>query len=286
MRPRAVAESVRAPAEGGADVGGAWFADAMDTVTSADGTPIAYDQSGDGPAIVIVNGAMSTAADAAGLASALTDAGFRAITWDRRARGASGDARGSTPDREVEDLAAVIEAAGGDAAVLGHSSGAVLALVAASRGVPVRALFLSEPPLRFGVDEPADDLAERLQSYVDDGRAEDAIVTFQLEGVGLPQEMVDSIRASDQFAALLPLAQSTVYDTNLVDEASTPSAEMLAVEAPITILRGEQTFPVLVTAADRLAEEIDDAELVVVPESVMHRPDPAATARVIRERLP
>jgi pimeloyl-ACP methyl ester carboxylesterase len=257
----------------------------MDTVTSADGTPIAYDQRGDGPAVVIVNGAMSTAADAAGLASALTDAGFRAITWDRRARGSSGDARGSTPDREVEDLAAVIGAAGGDAAVLGHSSGAVLALVAASRGVPVRALFLSEPPLRFGVDEPADDLAERLQSYVDEGRAEDAIVTFQLEGVGLPQEMVDGIRASDQFAALLPLAQSTVYDTNLVNEASTPSAEMLAVDAPITILRGAQTFPVLVTAADRLAEEIDDAELVIVPESVMHRPDPAATARVIRERL-
>ncbi|MFE5410100.1 alpha/beta fold hydrolase [Microbacterium sp. NPDC056569] len=257
----------------------------MNTVTSADGTPIGYDQTGDGPVVVIVNGAMSTAADAAGLATALADAGFRAVTWDRRARGSSGDARDSTPEREVEDLAAVIDGVGGEAAVLGHSSGAVLTLFAASRGVPVRALFLSEPPLRFGVDEPADDLAERLQTLVDDGRADEAIVTFQLEGVGLPREMVDGIRASDQFAALVPLAQSTVYDTNLVGVASTPSAEMLSVAAPVTVLRGAQTFPMLITAADRLADEIDGAELVVVPESVMHRPDPAATARVVKERL-
>lgn len=257
----------------------------MDTVTSADGTPIAYEQTGDGPVVVIVGGAFSTAPDAAGLARALADAGFRAVSWDRRGRGSSGDARGSTPEREIEDLAAVISAAGGEAAVLGHSSGAVLALAAAARGVPIRALFLSEPPMRFGVDEPADDLAERLQRLVDDGRLDEAVVTFQLEGVGLPREMVDGIRASDQFDALLPLAQSTVYDTNLVREASTPSDAMRSVAVPVTILRGEQTFPMLVTAADRLAEAIDGAELVIVPESVMHRPDPAATARVIRERL-
>ena len=257
----------------------------MRTATSADGTPIAYEETGDGPTVVIINGAMSTAADAAGLAEALADAGFRAVTWDRRARGSSGDARGSTPDREVEDLAAVIDAVGGDAAVLGHSSGAVLALVAASRGVPVRALFLSEPPLRFGVDEPADDLADRLQRDVDQGRFDDAIVTFQLEGVGLPRDMVEGIRASDQFAALLPLAQSTVYDTNLVREASVPTDAMLGVTVPVTVLRGEQTFPILLTAADRLTGAMDGAELVVVPESVMHRPDPVATARVIQKRL-
>ncbi|WP_342001559.1 alpha/beta fold hydrolase [Microbacterium sp. LWH7-1.2] len=257
----------------------------MNTATSADGTPIAYEETGDGPVVVIVNGAMSTAADAAGLATALADAGFRAVTWDRRARGSSGDRPGSTPDREVEDLAAVIGAVGGEAAVLGHSSGAVLGLVAASRGVPVRALFLSEPPLRFGEDEPADDLAERLQAFVDEGRPEEAIVTFQLEGVGLPREMVDQIRASEMFPGLVALAQSTVYDTNLTREASTPGPEMLSVAAPITVLRGAQTFPMLITAADHLADEVDGAELVVVPESVMHRPDPAATARVVRERL-
>lgn len=257
----------------------------MDIATSADGTRIAYEQRGDGPVVVVVGGALSVAADAAGLAAALADRGFRAVAWDRRARGSSGDARGSTPDREVEDLAAVIEAVGGDAAVLGHSSGAVLALLAASRGVPMHALFLSEPPLRFGVDEPADDLADRLQRLVDEGRPDEAVVTFQLEGVGLPREMVEGVRASEQFAGLVPLAQSTVYDTQLVREVSTPSPAMLAVPAPVTVLRGEQTFPLLISAADKLVVAMDHAELVIVPESVMHRPDPAATARVIAERL-
>jgi pimeloyl-ACP methyl ester carboxylesterase len=259
----------------------------MSTVTSADGTAIAHEQTGEGPVVVIVGGALSTAADAAPMAEALAAAGFRAVTYDRRGRGASGDTRGSTPRREVEDLSAVIEAtaAAGEASVLGHSSGAVLALYAASLGVPIRALFLSEPPFRFGVDEPADDLADRLQTLVDEGRGEDAVATFQVEGVGLPLEMVEGLRGSGQLAALAPLGQSAVYDVLLTREVSTPTDEMLSVGVPVTILRGEQTFPVLITAADRLAEQMDAAELVVVPASVMHRPDPEATAQVVQERL-
>lgn len=257
----------------------------MNTTTSADGTTIAYEEVGDGPVVVIVGGALSRAVDAMGIANALADAGFRAVAWDRRGRGSSGDAQGSTPQHEVQDLTAVIQAVSGEAAVLGHSSGAVLALYAAAAGAPITALFLSEPPLRFGVGEPADDLADRLQGFVDEGRPDEAIATFQIEAVELPREMVDGMRDSDQFAALLPLAQSTVYDTLLVREVSTPTPAMLGVAQPVTILRGEQTFPMLITSSDRLATEIGGAELVVVPESVMHRPDPVATARVVRERL-
>lgn len=256
----------------------------MEMTTSADGTTIAFERIGAGPVVVIVGGAFSVAADGRALAVALADAGFTAVTLDRRARGSSGDRRGSTPDDEVNDLAAVVEALGGEAIALGHSSGAVLALYAASRGVPLRALFLSEPPFRFGEDEPDPLLAERLQRLVDDRKPEDAVVTFQLEGVGLPPAMVEQIRQSELFATLVPLAQSTVYDATLTAQVSTPTAEMRAV-APVTILRGEQTFPLLVTAADRLAEAMPGAELVIVPESVMHRPDPEATARVVRERV-
>ena len=257
----------------------------METTSSADGTLIGFEQVGEGPVVVIVGGAFSTAADGAALAAALVDVGFRAVTVDRRARGASGDKSGSTPEDEVDDLAAVIEAVGGDAIVLGHSSGAVLALYAASRGVPVRALFLSEPPFRFGDGDSSARLADRLQELVDTGQREEAVVTFQLEGVELPREMVESIRKSDLFPRLVPLAQSTVYDARLTAHVSTPTPEMLAVSQPVTILRGEQTFPMLMTAADRLAEEVAVAELVIVPESVMHRADPVATARVVRERV-
>jgi len=257
----------------------------METTNSADGTSIAYGETGGGPLVVVVNGALSVAADAAGLAAALADAGFRVVTWDRRARGASGDARGSTPEREVEDLAAVIDAAGGDAIVLGHSSGALLTLLAASRGVPMRALFLSEPPLRSGAEAAPADLPVRLQRLVDEGRRADAVATFQIEGVGLPAEMVRGMQAGGQLAALEPLAQSTVYDMRLVNQLSELDPATLSAPAPVFVLRGERTFPILVTAAARLVGALEGAELVVVPESVMHRPDPAATARVVRERV-
>jgi pimeloyl-ACP methyl ester carboxylesterase len=256
----------------------------METTTSADGTAIAFDRVGDGPTVLIVGGAFSTAADGDALAAALAAVGFRAITMDRRARGASGDKRDSTPEDETDDVAAVIEAVGGDAIVLGHSSGAVLALYAASRGVPMRALFLSEPPFRFGGEEPDPRLADRLQELTDAGQGGDAVMTFQLEAVGLPRDMAESIRQSDLFPHLVSLAQSTVYDARLTAQVSDPTPAMLAVSQPVTILRGEQTFPLLVTAADRLAEQMVGAELVIVPESVMHRPDPDATARIVRER--
>lgn len=265
-------------------VGATWLGDGMETTTSADGTAIAFEQVGEGPPVVIVGGAFSKASDGAALAAALADLGFRAVTLDRRGRGESGDKRGSTPEDEADDLAAVIDAIGGDAIVLGHSSGAMLALYAASRGVPIRALFLSEPPFRFGVGEPDPMLTERLQHLVDGGRSDEAVTTFQLEAVELPRDMVDMIRGSDMFPGLVAVAQSTVYDARLSAQVSTPTPEMLAVSQPVTVLRGEQTFPILITAADRLAGEMDGAELVIVPESVMHRPDPVATARVVRER--
>lgn len=257
----------------------------MSTATSADGTAISFTASGEGRTVVIVNGALSTAADAAPLAQALTDAGFRAVTWDRRARGASGDRSGSTPKDEVDDLAAVVEAAGGADAVLGHSSGAVLALYAAMRGVPTGALFLSEPPIDFDGTGFSDDLPEKLQALVDAGQAAEAVASFQLDAVGLPAEMVDAGRANGQLEALAPLAQSTVYDSRLTLRLRHVDPALLEASVPVTVLRGAQTFPFLIAASDRLASVMAGAELAVVPESVMHRLDPAATVRVIAERL-
>ncbi|PZU43453.1 MAG: alpha/beta hydrolase [Microbacterium sp.] len=257
----------------------------MEHVTSSDGTRIAVHSVGDGPSVVIVNGAFSTTRDAGELAQAFADAGLRAVTYDRRARGDSGDTRSFEPQREVDDLSAVIAWAGGDAAVLGHSSGAVLALYAAALGAGIRRLFLSEPPFHFGHDEPAADLPERLQSLIDEGHDADAVVLFQREAVGLPDEVIAQIRQSPLFDSLVPLAQSTVYDATLTRAVSTPTAEMLAVDVPVTILCGEQTFPMLSDAARRLADALPGAELVISPESIGHRLDVGAATRIVRERL-
>lgn len=257
----------------------------MERTRSADGTTIAFDRVGDGDPVVIVGGAFSTAEAGAPLAAALAALGLAGVTLDRRARGGSGDTRPYAPAKEAEDLTAVIEAVGGRAHVLGHSSGAVLALFAAGEGAPVSGLFLSEPPFRFGVDEVAPDLPERLQAAVDGGRPEDAVTLFQREGVGLPDAVVAGIRASPVFAGLVPLAQSTVYDALLTAELETPTPAMTGVGIPVTILRGEPTFPLLVAAAERLARAMPAAELVVVPESHDHGVDPEATARLVRSRI-
>lgn len=257
----------------------------MRSTTSADGTTIAFDTVGTGTAVVIVGGAFSTSTAAAPLAAALAALGLQGVTVDRRARGQSGDTAPYAPAREAEDLAAVIEAVGGDAAVLGHSSGAVLALYAAGLGVRVRHLFLSEPPFRFDGSAHATDLPARLQAFVDEGTPEEAVIVFQRETVGLPDAVIEQIRSSPMFATLVPLAQSVVYDALLTAEVPTPSESMLAVDVPVTILRGEPTFPFLASAAASLADAMPTAELVVVPESHDHSAHPEGTAREVRQRI-
>jgi pimeloyl-ACP methyl ester carboxylesterase len=252
---------------------------------SADGTQITYHRSGTGRPIVFVGGALSTAQAGGPLAAAFAEAGLQGITYDRRGRGDSGDTAPYAPEREVEDLHAVIDAVGGTAVVLGHSAGAVLSLLAAAEGVPMTHLFLSEPPLRFGQDEPPGDLAYRLQALADRGQNEETILLFLREDVGLPEPAIEQLRTSPTFAGLIPLAQSAVYDHRLVASVSTPTAAMLEIDLPTTILRGHPTMPLLVTATERLATAMPRADLVVVPESHDHGVDPAGTVREVRARI-
>ena len=252
---------------------------------SSDRTRIAYRRYGSGRPVVFVGGALSTAEAAGPLAAAFAEAGLQGVAYDRRGRGDSGDTAPYAPEREVEDLRAVIDGVGGAAVVLGHSSGAVLSLFAAAMGVPMTHLFLSEPPLRFGQDEPPADLADRLQGLVDRGENEEAVLLFLREEVGMPEPAVEQLRSSPAFAGLVPLAQSTVYDKRLVAPVSTPTTAMLRVDVPVTLLRGDPTLPLLVTAVERLAAAMPGTEIVVVPESHNHGVDPAGTVREVIARI-
>jgi pimeloyl-ACP methyl ester carboxylesterase len=252
---------------------------------SADGTRVAYRRFGSGRPVVFVSGALSTAKAAGPLAAALAEAGLQGVTYDRRGRGDSGDTAPYAPEREAEDLRAVIDAVDGAAVVLGHSSGAVVSLFAAAEGVPMTHLFLSEPPLRFGHNEPPADLADRLQVLVDQGRNEEAVLLFLREDVGMPEPAIEQLHTSPAFADLVPLAQTTVYDNRLVASLSTPTPAMLGVDVPTTLLRGDPTVPMIVTAVERLAAAMAGTELVVVPESHNHGVDPAGTVREVHARI-
>jgi pimeloyl-ACP methyl ester carboxylesterase len=251
----------------------------MDTTVSRDGTRIAYERTGSGPAIVFVPGVFNDHTRCAELAAELSS-DHTVILFDRRGRGASGDTAPYSISREVEDLAALIALCGGTATVFGYSSGAMLALKAAADGVPISDLVLFEPP--FGFDNAVSaDLPARLAAMVESGRAEEAVVLFQTTVIGLPEEVVTHIRQSPMWPGLVAMARSMVYDATITATLATPTAEMTAVTVPTLIVNGSQTWPVLRDAAHRLAKLMAGARHVEVP-AANHDIPAAATAAAIR----
>ena len=159
----------------------------MSPVTSADGTVIDYDRYGDGPAVVFIGGAATYRAidaDTTQTARRLAAEGFTAVDYDRRGRGRSGDTQPWALDREVEDVAALIKAVGGAAALCTNSSGADVALAAASAGAGVTALALYEPPFFAGRSLTAHLTA--LRSLLADGMNDEAMRFNLTSVIGLP----------------------------------------------------------------------------------------------------
>src|SRR5688572_5943827 len=184
------------------------------TVTSKDGTTIACARSGKGPVVVLVAGALCDRSMNAGLAS-LLEQRFTVINFDRRGRGGSTDTPPHAVEREVEDIEALIDAAGGTAFLYGISSGAVLALEAASRlPTKVTRLVLYEPP--FIVDDsrpplPAE-FARKLTELLAADRRGDAVAYFMTDAVGVPSEAVAGMRRAPMWAGLEKVAHTLPYD--------------------------------------------------------------------------
>jgi pimeloyl-ACP methyl ester carboxylesterase len=187
------------------------------TVVSSDGTQIAYSRAGTGEPVVLVDGALNDRSMAGGpnpkLAAALASQ-FTVLTYDRRGRGESADTSPYAVEREVEDLEAVIDAAGGSAHVYGISSGGALALEAANRLSSIRRLALYELP--FVTDDsrtpiPAD-FAAHLTELTENERRAQALRYFFTTGIGLPRVMVMMMRLMPAWSKLKALAHTLPYD--------------------------------------------------------------------------
>jgi pimeloyl-ACP methyl ester carboxylesterase len=160
----------------------------MDKVVSRDGTTIAYEKAGDGPPLVLLNGAFRDHTIFDQIVPQLTPY-CTTYVYDRRGRGESGDAASYAPEREIEDLEAVMEAAGGEVAVFAGSSGANLALRAAIHGTPMTRLALHEPYFRVpGFPRPPEDLIERMQAMLAEGRNAEVIEYWSHEFMDLSPE--------------------------------------------------------------------------------------------------
>jgi pimeloyl-ACP methyl ester carboxylesterase len=236
----------------------------VNTVVSSDGTPIAFDRTGDGPPLVLVGGALSDRGAGAPLAALLAPS-ITTIAYDRRGRGDSGDTPAYAVDREVEDLRALVAEVGGRASLFGHSSGAVLALEAAARGLPVEALALYEPP--FVVDDSRPplphDYVARLEDLLAAGDRGGAVAYFLRVGPGVPEEVLAELRSSPAWPRMEALAHTLPYDGRVMSDTvfggPLPGHRWARVTVPTLVMDGGASPPWQRNAARALAEVLPSA---------------------------
>ncbi|WP_141575336.1 alpha/beta fold hydrolase [Actinomadura sp. WMMA1423] len=261
----------------------------METTHSKDGTRIAVERTGAGPALVHVGGALNDRGSGAALAGLLAPH-HTVLTYDRRGRGDSGDTPPYAVEREIEDLAAVIEAAGGSAAVYGMSSGAALALRAAAHGLPITRLALFEPPFNPAHDERithARGYSTELTGLLADGRRGDALALF-MTTVGMPEEMIRQMRGAPMWPALEALAPTLAYDSAVMDDAATggvlPEDLLGRVTVPALVLDGGDS-PSWMRDIARLTAAHLPAGTHRTLEGQTHDVDPAVLAPALAEFL-
>lgn len=253
----------------------------MDKQTiSRDGTPIAYGRTGQGPAVVLVSGAMSTGATVAPLAAQLSDR-FSVIVYDRRGRGDSGDTQPYAVAREVEDLAALIEAEGGEAALYGISSGGALVLEAAASGLPVRQAAVYETPFADyggGVEERAE-YTRNLTAALGQDRRGDAVELF-LRLTGLAPEMIAHARRSPMWAGMEAIAPTLGYDNAVMGDGLVPRDRLAATVVPVLAVAGSASPEWLRRAAKAVADAAPEGAYQVL-EGQNHMVDPQVLAPVL-----
>jgi pimeloyl-ACP methyl ester carboxylesterase len=277
----------------------------MNTVISKDGTPIAYDQTGKGPAVILVAGALGYRSHpmAADLAALLSQE-FTVINYDRRGRSDSGDTPPYAVEREVEDIKALVDAAGGTAYLYGLSSGAVLALEAASRlPAKIKKLAMYEPP--FIIDDsrpplPAD-YVKRLNALVAAGRRGDAVELFMTEAILIPAEYIPMMRAAPEpasgddtmqppaWADMEKVAHTLAYDGLVMGDTQSGKPlpaervkQWAAVTAPTLVLTGGNSEDFFHDGARALVEQLPNASHHLLAGQD-HAIAPAALAPILKE---
>ncbi len=247
---------------------------------SSDGTRIAFEKVGNGPALVIVGGALSHRDGSKPLAGKLMDR-FTVYTYDRRGRGESGDTKPYAVEREIEDLAALIEQAGNEAYLYGVSSGAALTLQSAAKLGPakVRKLAVYEPP--YGQDErDFNEQKTRINQLVQTGKPGDAAAFF-LSAVGTPPQVLDDMKRSADWPGMSKMDFTLAYDYAVLGDGTVPDAVKL-ITVPTLVMDGEKSLSFMRPTADRIAALIPNARRKTV-RGQTHQAAPEAVAPLLIE---
>jgi pimeloyl-ACP methyl ester carboxylesterase len=260
----------------------------MDRVSSKDGTSIAYERSGSGPAVILVGGATVVRSDNAPLAGELAEH-FTVYNYDRRGRGDSGDTLPYAVQREIEDIEALIAEAGGSAHLYGISSGGALALEAAAAGIAIDKLAVYEVPYNMTDDGPRQqrEYVEKLDALLAEGRRGDAAELF-MRTVGAPEEMIASAKGSPMWPGLEAVAHTLAYDAACLGDGWPPTARLAKITRPTLVATGGASPDSFLggggaffdQAADAIAASIPRAERQTI-EGQTHQVDPKALAPVL-----
>jgi pimeloyl-ACP methyl ester carboxylesterase len=232
----------------------------MDKTRSSDGTEIAFDRLGDGAPVILISGASTARAIHTALAELLA-ANFTVLNYDRRGRGDSGDTQPYAVEREIEDLHAVLNEAGGSAGVFGNSSGGVLALHAAAAGLPITRLALWEPPYMVDPDAPhrQREYVTHLTELLNADRRGDAMALF-METIGLPEQMIAGMRQAPMWPNMEALAHTLAYDAAVMGDSRLPVGLISTVKAPTLVLTGGNTDAWADNAAEALTGALANAQ--------------------------
>jgi pimeloyl-ACP methyl ester carboxylesterase len=242
--------------------------------TSADGTSLAYDRTGSGPALILVGGGLDDGAENAPLGPALAD-GFTVFNYARRGRAESGDTLPYALEREIEDLAALIAVAGGSAHLFGASSGGALALEAAAAGLAVDRVAVYEVPYFADGAERWRAYVEALRAALDAGRRDEALELF-MRVAGSSEESVAKARASSLWPGLEAIAHTLAYDAACLRDGR-PPAHLAQITRPVLVITGGMGGEFFAQAADALVALLPRAERLAL-EGASHMVEAPALA--------
>lgn len=232
-------------------------------MTSKDGTKIAYDMVGHGPVVILVLGALNSRKSGANLAKLLASR-LTVISYDRRGRGDSKDTAPYAPQREVEDVAALIDEIGGPAYLYGHSSGAAIALEAAIKLCEqVRKLAIYEAPYALDGDarKAAKEYNRQLKKLLTSRRNGDAVALF-IRSVGVSDKQIQAMRHMPMWRGLEAMAPTLAYDSDVLGEGhSLPTAHLAGITTPTLVMHGGAGAPSMRDAARAISEAIPNAQL-------------------------
>jgi pimeloyl-ACP methyl ester carboxylesterase len=252
----------------------------MRKVISRDGTTIAYEKEGEGPPVVLLNGAFRDHAIFDALVPELAPH-CTTYVYDRRGRGESGDSPAYAVAREIEDLEAVIEEAGGQAVVFAGSCGANLALEAALAGAPITKLVLHEPYYRVeGYPRPPADFMDHLRALLADDRRGEAVEYFLSELMGLSPQVIAEWRKTPLWATNEENAHTLPYDTAICGDFNVPVERLATLRTPALVVNSDGTSDWLRAAARATAAALANGWGMELPGS-WHRIEMDILGRVV-----